>query len=134
MLERLAEDRLAGMAATASEGARYANAKVEVTATDLAALVAEVEDHRTDARNHAKEFTDFHVWLAEWAASERGGRASWHAWYESMQRLHRDVSRHTAKWEILEPQDQVLHSLIAKSFVNAALADVGVVEEAHDGG
>lgn len=133
MLERLPEERLAGMATSAAEGARYANAKVEVTATDLAALVAEVEDHRADARNHAKEFTDFHVWLAEWAASDQGGRAAWHAWYESMQVLHRDVSRHMAKWEILEPLDQTLHSLIAKSFINAALADVGD-GEAHDGG
>ena len=131
MLERLTEDRLAGLGASASEARHYPSAKVEVGADDLARLVAEVRDHRTDARAGATAFTDFHDWLAEWSHGEAGAKAAHQAWYDSMQRQHRDVSRHLARWEILEAKDQALHQLIAQAFVNAALASIGEEGGAH---
>lgn len=125
MRERLTEDKLAGLATTVSEGSRYTGSKIEVAPETLGALVAEVQDRRLDEREGADAFSSLHDWLLKWADTEQAARAAHAAWIDSMARQHRDVSRHLARWEILETQDQALYMLIAAHFIQTALDTPG---------
>jgi hypothetical protein len=127
MLERLSEERLAGLANSAGEANLYAGATVQMSASDLLALVAEVSDHRHDQRQDAATTTSLHDGLVAWASTEAAARALWKAWYDSMASQHRDVDRHRSKWEILDQQDQILDGRIAQLFITAA------IEAVHDG-
>jgi hypothetical protein len=127
MLERLSEEQIAGLANTAGEAQRYTGATVQITAADLLALVAEVSDYRTDQRQEATDTTSLHDGLVAWASTEEAARAAWMAWRRAMESQHRDISRHQAKWEILEQQDQLLHGRVAQLFITAA------IEAVHDG-
>jgi len=123
MHERPSQEQIEEMLDKAEEAAEV-EAVMAVNAIDLVRILHEVQDHRADESQGASAFINLHDWLDKWAASEAGARAAWDAWYISMQRQHRDVSRHVARWEILEPQDQALHGLIAQRFVNTALDSV----------
>jgi hypothetical protein len=127
MLERLSEDRLTGLGDSAREANLYAGATVQVSASDLSALVAEVNDHRADAREDAATTTSLHDGLVAWASTEAAARAAWMAWRRAMESQHRDISRHQAKFEILDQQDQLLHGRVAQLFITAA------IEAVHDG-
>lgn len=70
--------------------------------------------------------------LLEWSKTPDAARLMWAAWLECMKQQHRDVSRHQIRWQILEPNEQQFHGLMAQAFMSMALA--GAEGEKHDGG
>jgi hypothetical protein len=134
MLERQSDEQIADMLDLAEMAGAVPAGEVTVDAMDLVRILNEVIDYRADSRNTAAATTHLHDGLVEWAASEPAGKAAWRAWYEAMVHQRRDVSRHQMKWEILDPQDQLLHAQVAQLLISAAIDAVHDGEEAPHGG
>ena len=124
MHERQTQEQIEAMLADAEDRGSVAAGRITVDAMDLVRVLREVQDHRADESQGATAFVRITEWLEHWAGTEAGARAAHRAWFDSMSQQHRDVSRHAARWDILEPLDQALYSLIAQHFVNAALESV----------
>lgn len=112
MPERESDEHLAEMLEVAEEAGEVEAGEVTIDAMDLVRVLQEVTDRRAD---------DLRDKLIEWAHTEAGGKAAWKAWYDAMLSQHRDVSRHQARFEILDPPDQQLHLRIAVLLMTAAL-------------
>lgn len=129
MHEREDDERIADMLAEAEEAGETEAGLIEVDAMDLVRVLQEVEDRRADERLEASRVNALYDGLVGWAGSEEAAKAHFRAWLAAMDSQHRDVSRHEAKWEIIEPQDQLLHARISQLFITAAIEAVHNGEE-----